>query len=149
MRGEPLVILLVEDNEDHAEMVRRSFRTHRVANDIRHVTDGQAALDYLFREGEYSDPKKSPRPGVIFLDLRLPNVDGLDVLREIKENKELFKIPVVVLTSSDEDRDIAKAYDWHANSYVVKPLDFKKFTELMRDLGYYWLGWNVHPFVQS
>jgi CheY-like chemotaxis protein len=149
MKGEPLVILLVEDNEDHAEMVRRSFRTHRVANDIRHVTDGQAALNYLFREGEYSDPKKSPRPGVIFLDLRLPNVDGLDVLKEIKENKELFKIPVVVLTSSDEDKDVAKAYDWHANSYVVKPLDFKKFTELMRDLGYYWLGWNVHPFVQS
>lgn len=149
VKGAPLVILLVEDNEDHAEVVRRSFRSHQVANDIRHVIDGRAALDYLLRRGEYHDPQKSPRPHVILLDLRLPKVDGLEVLKEIKENPKLRRIPVVVLTSSQGETDVAMAYDHHANSYLVKPLDFKKFTELMRDLGFYWLGYNVNPLAQD
>ncbi|MBI5572138.1 MAG: response regulator [Desulfomonile tiedjei] len=149
MNGAPLCILLVEDNEDHAEVVRRSFKSHQVANDIHHVTNGQAALDYLFRRGDYSDHDTSPRPHVIVLDLRLPKVDGLEVLREIKQDDDLRRIPVVVLTSSQGERDVAMAYDHHANSYLVKPLDFKKFTELMRDLGFYWLAWNVHPFVDG
>jgi CheY-like chemotaxis protein len=149
MKGKPLTLLLVEDNEDHAEIVRRSFRSHRVANSVRFVPDGEAALDYLLRRAEYSDPKKSPRPDVILLDQRLPKVDGLEVLKEIKQNEELHRIPVVVLTSSDEEHDVATAYDFHANSYVVKPLDFRKFTDLMQDLGFYWLGWNTRPFVQK
>lgn len=144
-----LNLLLVEDNEDHAEIVRRNFGSHQVANDLHCVTDGETALDYLFRRKEYSDPQKSPRPDVILLDLRLPKLDGLDVLKEIKNNSELHRIPVVVLTSSDEERDIATAYDCHANSYVVKPLGFSKFTELMRDMGFYWLGWNARPFVRN
>lgn len=149
IKGKPLTILLVEDNEDHAEIVMRSFRAHQVANDFHLVTDGEAALDYLFRKGEYHDPKKSPRPDVILLDLRLPKTDGWEVLKKIKEAEPLHRIPVVVLTSSNDQIDITKAYDAHANSYLVKPVDFKKFTELMRDLGFYWLGWNVNPFIPN
>lgn len=110
MKGEPLQILLVEDNEDHAELVRRSFQSHQVANNIHHVADGEVALDYLLRRGAYRDPKTSPKPDVILLDLRLPKMDGLEVLTEIKKTEELLKIPVVILTSSHEEQDVAKAY---------------------------------------
>jgi CheY-like chemotaxis protein len=146
MDGEPLVILLVEDNPDHAELIMRSLQDHRVANKIYHVPDGESALDYLFRRGNYADPKKSPRPHVILLDLRLPKIDGMEVLEDIKATDELKRIPVVVLTTSEAEGDVAKAYDNHANSYLVKPVDFDKFTKLMSDLGFYWLGWNRKPW---
>ena len=145
MDGEPLIILLVEDNPDHTELIMQSFRDHRVANKINHVSDGESALDYLFRRGDYADPKKSPRPNVILLDLRLPKVDGLEVLNEIKDVEKLRRIPVVVLTTSETEKDMSKAYNNHANSYLVKPVDFDKFTRLMDDLGFYWLGWNSKP----
>jgi CheY-like chemotaxis protein len=145
IKGEPLVILLVEDNEDHAELVKRSLAQNRVANQIIWVENGEKALHYLFREGDYQDPKKSPQPSLILLDLRLPKVDGLDVLRRIKANPGLQRIPVVILTSSAAETDVAKSYEANANSYVVKPVDFLKFTQLMDDLGFYWLGWNEHP----
>ncbi len=143
--GEPLVILLVEDNESHAELVDRSMRDQRVANIMYHVTDGQQALDFLFHRGDYVNMKDSPRPNLILLDLRLPKVDGLEVLKIIKETDDLRRIPVVILTSSDAESDIARSYDYHANSYVVKPLEFKTFIKLMGDLGFYWLGWNARP----
>jgi CheY-like chemotaxis protein len=146
MDGEPLVILLVEDNPDHAELIMRSLQDHRVANKTYHVTDGEMALDYLFRRGNYADPEKSPRPNVILLDLRLPKVDGMEVLEEIKARDELKRIPVVVLTTSESERDVTGAYDNHVNSYLVKPVDFDKFTKLMSDLGFYWLGWNRKPW---
>jgi CheY-like chemotaxis protein len=146
MNGELLNILLVEDNPDHAELVRRSFQDHQVANRIYHVTDGEFALDYLFRRGEYADPDKSPRPHVILLDLRLPRVDGLEVLKEIKETDMLRRIPVVILTTSDGERDVSRAYDRHVNSYLVKPVGFDNFTKLMNELGFYWLGWNRNPY---
>lgn len=146
MDGEPLVILLVEDNPDHVELIIRSLQDHRVANKIYHVPDGESALDYFFRRGNYADPKKSPRPHVILLDLRLPKIDGMEVLEEIKATDELKRIPVVVLTTSEAEGDVAKAYDNHANSYLVKPVDFDKFTKLMSDLGFYWLGWNRNPW---
>lgn len=145
MDGEALVILLVEDNQDHTELVMRSFQDHRVANKICHVTDGDAALNYLFRRGEYADPEKSPRPHVILLDLRLPKIDGLEVLKEIKAGRDLARIPVVILTTSDAEKDVTTAYDFHANSYLVKPVDFDKFTQLINDLGLYWLAWNQKP----
>jgi two-component system, response regulator len=145
LTGEPLHILLVEDNEAHAELVIRGMRDQQVANKIHHVIDGEKALDYLFNRGEYTDTIKNPRPNLVLLDLRLPRVDGLDVLRTIKTSPDLLRIPVVVLTSSDAESDIVKSYDYHANSYVVKPLDFKTFTKLMKDLGFYWLGWNAKP----
>jgi CheY-like chemotaxis protein len=145
MDGEPLIILLVEDNPDHAELVVRSFEEHRVANKIFHVRDGEAALDYLFRKGPYSDPTSSPRPHVILLDLRLPKVDGLEVLAEIKASDDLQQIPVVALTTSESEQDMAGAYKSHVNSYLVKPVDFDKFSRLMDDLGFYWLAWNRKP----
>ena len=146
MEGEPLVILLVEDNPDHSELIVRSLQDHRVANRIYHVPDGEAALDYLFRRGAYEDPEKSPRPHVILLDLRLPKVDGQEVLQAIKTAEKLRYIPVVIVTTSEAERDVARAYDSHAHSYLVKPVDFDKFTQLMDDLGFYWLGWNRHPW---
>jgi len=145
LTGEPLHILLVEDNEDHAELVIRGMRDHQVANTIHHVSDGEKALDYLFNRGAYADTAKNPRPNLVLLDLRLPRVDGLDVLKTIKTTPELLRIPVVVLTSSEAENDILQSYDFHANSYIVKPLDFKTFTRLMKDLGFYWLGWNAKP----
>jgi two-component system response regulator len=145
LTGEPLHILLVEDNEAHAELVIRGMRDQQVANLIHHVLDGEQALDYLFARGSFTDPVKNPRPNLILLDLRLPRVDGLEVLRTIKTTPHLLRIPVVILTSSDAETDIARSYDHHANSYVVKPLDFKTFTKLMKDLGFYWLGWNAKP----
>lgn len=145
MKGTPLVILMVEDDPAHTEIVRRNFEQCRVANRLLHVADGQAALDYVTRQGEYSDPATSPRPGVILLDLRLPKVDGLDVLRSLKADPKLRSIPVVILTTSKAETDMVKAYDLHANSYLVKPLDFVQFTELLATFGYYWLAWNQRP----
>lgn len=139
------VILHIEDDPDHAELVRRSFESHRVANHLIPVSDGEVALDYLFRRGDYTDPKTSPTPTVILLDLRLPKIDGLDVLAKIKNEPRLKYIPVVILTTSDAESDVARAYELHANSYVVKPVDFDKFTRLMDELGLYWLGWNIRP----
>ena len=144
--GEPLKLLLVEDNDAHAEMVKRSFKQHKVSNEIYHVDDGQKALDYIFREGEYTDEEKYPRPHCILLDLRLPKVDGLEVLRRIKGDDSTRKTPVVILTTSSADKDIAQSYEYNANSYVVKPMDFTKFELLMKDLGYYWLAWNQNPW---
>jgi CheY-like chemotaxis protein len=145
MIGEPILVMLVEDNLDHAELVIRTLEQHRIANLIRHFSDGQSALDYLLRQGEYGDPALSPRPHVILLDLRLPRVDGLDVLEQVKANPELKAIPVVILTTSEAEKDVARAYYNHANSYLVKPLGFDEFRKLMEDLGFYWLGWNTHP----
>ncbi|MCX6684128.1 MAG: response regulator [Methanoregula sp.] len=145
LNEDPLHILLVEDNEAHAELVMRGMRDQQVANKIHHVVDGEKALDYLFSRSAYKDKVQNPRPNLVLLDLRLPRVDGLEVLRIIKTSPELLRIPVVVLTSSDAETDIVKSYDYHANSYIVKPLDFKTFTRLMKDLGFYWLGWNANP----
>ncbi len=144
--GEPLVLLLVEDNDAHAEMVKRSFEQHKVTNVIYHVDDGQKALDYVFHEGDYADREKYPNPHCILLDLRLPKVDGLEVLRRIKSDDTQKKTPVVVLTTSSADKDIAMSYEYQANSYVVKPMDFSRFESLMEDLGFYWLAWNQNPW---
>ncbi len=145
MQGKSLVILLVEDNPDHTELILRNFEEHRVANRIYHVSDGEQALNYLHRRDEFADTTKSPRPDLILLDLRLPKIDGLEVLKEIKAHQGLQRIPVVVLTSSEAERDLNSAYLNRANSYLVKPVDFDKFTELMDDLGFYWLAWNRKP----
>jgi CheY-like chemotaxis protein len=142
---EEFTVLLVEDNFDHAELVLRSFRDHHFPNAIQHVPDGEAALDYLFQRGAYADPAHCPKPHVILLDLRLPKVDGLEVLKTIKADECLRRIPVVILTTSQAEMDIAKAYDNHANSYLVKPVDFSMFSELMKELGCYWLDWNKRP----
>jgi CheY-like chemotaxis protein len=142
IEGEPLQILLVEDDDDHAEVVVRALGNDLAVSQIHRVSDGEAALDYVFRRGIYSEPRSSPRPGVILLDLRLPRVDGLKVLQTIKESTETRRIPVVILTTSDAERDMESAYQNHANSYLVKPVNFQNFTEMMRALGFYWVAWN-------
>jgi CheY-like chemotaxis protein len=145
MRGRPVTILLVEDDPAHAEIVRRNLEDCRVANRVIHVTDGQAALDYLFRMGGQAQADAPPRPDVVLLDLRLPKVDGLDVLRAMKGDPELRRIPVVVLTTSAAEQDILRAYDNQASSYLVKPVDFEKLRQMMATFGYYWLAWNEYP----
>lgn len=149
MIGEPILVMLIEDNADHAELVIRTLEEHKIANKVRHFLDGQSALDYLFHRAEYSDPATSPRPHVILLDLRLPRVDGIDVLKAIKEDDRLKSIPVVVLTTSEAEKDVAKAYYNHANSYLVKPVGFDEFKRLMDDLGFYWLSWNTNPNIRE
>ena len=144
-KTEPVTILLVEDDPAHAEIVRRSLKEFGVANRITHVGDGQAALDYLSRKGPYADPTTSPKPAVILLDLRLPKVDGVEVLRLIKGDTELVNIPAVVLTTSNAESDVAAAYANGAASYLVKPADFKGFSSLMEVFCSYWLMWNKFP----
>lgn len=149
MIGEPVLVMLIEDNIDHAELVIRTLEEHRIGNHVHHFLDGQSALDYLFRQGEYAEPAQAPRPHVILLDLRLPRVDGIDVLKTIKADEGLKSIPVIVLTTSEAEKDVAKAYYNHANSYLVKPVGFEDFKKLMDNLGFYWLGWNVHPHLNK
>ncbi len=145
MHNQPTTILYVEDSVDHAGLVMRCLEDSPVACIVHLVEDGEAALDYLFRRGDYQDPQSSPTPRVVLLDLRLPKLDGLEVLRTIKTTEALLKIPVVILTSSETYEDIARSYEYHANSYVVKPTDFERFTEMMEFIGLFWLGWNRCP----
>lgn len=146
MIGEPLTILLVEDNQDHAELVKRNMEDSQVMNSIVHVEDGEAALNYLHGVGIYADRTRFPVPNLMLLDLRLPKIDGLEVLKIVKSDVMLRPLPVVILTTSDAERDLAVAYEYHANSYVTKPVNFEEFSRLLRDLGFYWLAWNRRPW---
>ena len=149
--GQPLSILLVEDNPAHAELVKRSLQEHSVGYQIIHLPDGEEAVEYLLQRGDYADKQKHPRPHIILLDLRLPRLDGLDVLRQIKtaDEEALRRIPVVILTMSEAEQDLVQACDRHANSYVIKPLNFEGFTALMDDLGSYWQKWNYYPWSRE
>ena len=149
MVGEPILVMLVEDNVDHAELVIRTLEEHSISNRVHHFLDGQSALDYLFHRGEFAGQTSNARPHVILLDLRLPRVDGIDVLKAIKEDDNLKTIPVVVLTTSEAEKDVARAYYNHANSYLVKPVGFEEFKKLMDDLGFYWLSWNTNPDIKE
>ena len=142
MRADPTVVLLVEDDPAHAEIVRRNFEGSRASDRLIHVADGQAALDYLFRQAEFTNPEQSPRPDLILLDLCLPKVDGLEVIKTVKSDPGLGRIPLVVLTASASDADMAKAYGHHANSVLVKPVNFLQFVGLLETLSCYWLAWN-------
>lgn len=137
-----LRVLLAEDNEAHAALVQRSLEDHAVNVKLVHVDNGEEALNYLHRRGGFADPESSPRPDLVLLDLRMPKVDGLEVLRRIKTDENFQRLPVVILTTSGTETDVARAYDLRANSYLVKPVDFAKFSDLMRDLGLYWSKWN-------
>jgi CheY-like chemotaxis protein len=145
MKGEAIVILVIEDDPAHVEIIRRNFEASRLANRLISVEDGQAALDYLNRKGQYNDETKFPMPNLILLDLRLPKVDGLEVLRIIKLDPAVNKIPVVILTTSAAEADMVKAYEHHANSFLIKPVDFSQFSKLMDTFGYYWVAWNQYP----
>ena len=145
LKGDALVILLVEDSEEHAELILRGIQQQRVGNRIIHVNDGQKALDYLYRVGEYNDDDAYPMPDCLLLDLRLPRVDGLEVLRRVKSDDDLKHIKVATLTTSSADKDLASAEEYRADSYLVKPLDANMFNALMEELGFYWLLWKKTP----
>ena len=149
MQNESLLVLLVEDNLDHAELVIRNLAEHPVPNHVIHLTHGQAALDYLLRREDYADAALSPRPHIILLDLRLPRVDGLQVLQVIKLSENLRQIPVIILTTSDTEQDVTRAYSNYANSYLVKPLGYEQFRKLIQDLGFYWLSQNKPPHLET
>jgi CheY-like chemotaxis protein len=134
-------ILLVEDSPLDAELTMRGLRAQKLANHITWLQDGQQAIDYLFRRGEYAE-RAACTPRLVLLDLKMPRVDGIEVLRAIKANESTKRIPVVVMTSSQEENDIALTYDLGVNSYVVKPIDFESLAEVARGAGFYWLAIN-------
>lgn len=136
MSGRLLNILLVEDNPDHAELARRSLEHFPTPSFLHHVEDGEAALDYLFGRGNFADRTRFPAPDLVLLDMRLPRVDGLEVLRHVKSHPTLRHTPVVVLTTSDAERDLARAFEHHANSFVTKPVDFQQLAGLLASLGF-------------
>lgn len=136
-------ILLVEDNPDDILIIERALKEARVINKIWVVRDGQEALDFLQRRGQYEDAALAPRPGLILLDINLPKVNGLDVLKQVKENPDFKAIPTVILTVSKRDEDIVKGYNYGCNSFIQKPLEFEKFVELVREIGLYWGLLNV------
>lgn len=138
-------ILLVEDNMRDAELMIRALKQRNLANNLIHLKDGAEALDFLFNRGNYISSKKSDIPKIMLLDLKLPRVNGLEVLREIKTNEKFRAMAIVIVTSSAEDPDIKLAYELGANSYVVKPVNFDAFSEVMSNLGLYWLLINQYP----
>lgn len=142
MDYQPSNILLVEDEEAHAELTRRAIRKAGNANRIDIVSDGEKALDYLFNRSEYADQTAFPRPGLILLDIKLPGIDGIEVLKTVKEDPELKKIPVIMLTTSEREEDISEAYRYYANSYLTKPVGHKEFEERVRQIDFYWLLLN-------
>ncbi len=148
VREEEVDVLLVEDNANDAEFALRALRKASVSPRVMHVEDGARALDYLFGEGEFSARSPQARPSVVLLDLKLPKVDGIEVLRRLKEDARTRDIPVVVLTSSKEPRDIEACYLNRANSYVVKPVNFEAFTRAMGDLARYWIEINQAPVAR-
>ena len=138
-------ILLVEDSASDAEMTIRALKKNHLANQLLHVHDGAEALDFIFAEGEYAGRQIQNVPRVILLDLKMPKVNGIEVLQKIRADERTKRIPVVVLTSSKEDPDIKKCYDLGANSYVVKPVEFDDFQKAISDLGLYWMIVNQNP----
>jgi len=138
-------IILIEDNPHDAELVLRALKKHGLTNRLQLLQDGAEALDFIFATGAYADRDLNHRPKLILLDLKLPKVDGLEILRRLKGDARTRSVPVVVMTSSQEEKDIVESYSLGVNSYIVKPVDFDKFVQSVSDLGLYWLLLNKVP----
>ena len=139
-------IILVEDNPDDADLTMRALRKNNLTNSLIHLQDGEEALDYIFCKGAYSGRSPGDIPKLILLDLKMPKVDGVEVLRQLKSDDRTKVIPVVLLTSSNEDRDIVECYRLGVNSYIVKPVEFASFVKVVSDIGLYWLSMNQIPY---
>jgi two-component system response regulator len=138
-------VLLVEDNIHDAEMTIRALRKVNLANNLVHVKDGEEALDFIFAKGKFADRQQTDLPKVILLDIKMPKVDGIEVLRQLKSRESSKTIPVVIMTSSKEEQDVINSYQLGVNSYVVKPVDFEGFARAVSQLGMYWLLTNQPP----
>jgi len=139
-------ILLIEDNPDHVELILKALRDNNVLNEVHVVSDGEEALEFLYQRGKYME---APRPGLILLDIRLPGMDGIEFLRQIKADPKLKLLPVVVLSTSEEKKDIMGCYGCGANSYIVKPVGFEEFSKVIKDLKLYWLVVNSLPITKE
>lgn len=139
------MILLVEDNPDDIEIIKLALLEGKVKARVSVVRDGVEALDFLFNRGEYADKSQAPKPSIILLDIKLPRLNGIEVLKEIKSNEKLRQIPVIMLTTSSNPKDIRDSYNYSANSYVQKPTNFKDFVELMKTIDTYWHKMNRLP----
>jgi len=142
---QPVDILYVEDNPHDIELTTRALKQHKLTNNLFVARDGAEALEFVFAKGKFEERKNSSHPKVILLDLKLPKVDGMEVLRTIKNDDRTNAIPVVILTSSQEERDIVESYRLGVNSYIVKPVDFDKFVTAVSEVGLYWLLLNKPP----
>lgn len=142
MENNEVEILIVEDSLDDANLTIRALKKGNIANTLYHVRDGAEALDFIFARGKYSSRTKMSKPKLILLDLKMPKVNGVEVLEKIKSDPETKTIPIVILTSSQEDPDIKKCYELGANSYVTKPVEFEGFVKAVKELGYYWMMLN-------
>ncbi|MDA3898524.1 MAG: response regulator [Desulfobacteraceae bacterium] len=141
----PASILLVEDNPMDVELILDAFKEARLDNEIQVAKNGKEALDFLFGTEKYADRKKYPLPDIILLDLKMPGIDGHEVLKKVKGADKLKRIPVIILTSSQEEGDRAMSYDNGANSYLVKPVSFDSFLDVVKQVADYWLTLNIHP----
>jgi len=146
MKTSEVEILLIENNPTDVELTLRALNRNNLANRVHVVSDGEEALDYMFATGSYKDREMEKKPKVVLLDLKLPKVDGREVLRKIKSDEKSKDIPVVVLTSSKEEKDRIESYRLGVNSYIVKPVDFNQFTKSVQELGLYWLLLNELPY---
>lgn len=145
VNADAVEILLVEDNPQHVELTLRALRKHNLANHVLVAKDGAEALEFIFATGAYSQRRIENGPKVILLDLKLPRVDGLEVLRRIKSDERTKAIPVVVVTTSEQEQDVVESYQLGANSYIVKPVSFEKFVQAVSELGFYWMLLNKPP----
>jgi len=142
---DPRSVLLVEDNPSDVGLTKRAFEKNHITNELIVADDGREALDYIFGSGKFAGRDLTQMPAVILLDLKLPRVSGLEVLKQIRANERTRRLPVVILTSSKEEQDVARSYDLGVNSYIRKPVDFQQFSEAMRQLDLYWLLLNEPP----
>ena len=133
-----VTILIAEDDADDYLLMKKALEQTRIANELHWVKDGEELLDYLLHRGSYKDPKNSPKPVLILLDLNMPKIDGREALKQIKQNEDLKRIPVVVLTTSKRDEDVVQSYNLGVNSFIRKPEDFNKFIDIIRDVSHYW-----------
>jgi two-component system, response regulator len=147
MTGRPIEILLVEDNNEDLELTLHTLRRENLAHSIHIARDGEQALEFLFCKGEHAQRAADPLPRLVLLDLKLPKIDGLEVLRQLKENPKTRTVPVVIMTSSREERDLINGYRLGANSYIQKPVDFEQFRETVKRAGLYWLETNLPPLA--